>query len=374
MDIDTNTSRRMYAAVQAGDTTETSRILSESPIVLGVEVIGTWLHMAARLDDVPIMALLVECGLDVNRAARNGSGTPLTCAASRGSFRAAAWLLEHGANVDAGTPLISATISGHLEMVQFLVAHGADINALDGAPPRNALNHAMSFGHKEIEGFLRSMGAIASPAKEPARGNDEIWECIESSIGPVSRLAVPEIPSDLELHLDILLVGVTEDHPYLTLITSGMSAEGIQPPQASGEGRYPEIVIHLPGDWPLSEQALEKPENFWPIEWLHRTAYHPYLTGEWLSHGHVLTNGDPPEPFAPNTAQSSLLVLRELYLDPLRANDGTVVHFYDILALYKEECDIHARRGLNALLRLFQEHRVPITVAPTRLNVGSYDG
>ena len=66
---------------------------------------------------------------------------PLHWAAYRGDPEVAAYLLNHGATVDAQalnleTPLIIAAEDGHVEVVKLLIAHGADVNRGGGYWPQ----------------------------------------------------------------------------------------------------------------------------------------------------------------------------------------------------------------------------------------------
>ena len=51
-------------------------------------------------------------------------------------------------------------------------------------------------------------------------------------------------------------------------------------------------------------------EFYWPIEWLKRIARYPHDNETWLGGPHtIIANDEPPEPFAPNTKMSCLMLL-----------------------------------------------------------------
>ena len=105
----------------------------------------------------------MAAGLDVNAELPAAPETPLHLAVLKGCTQVVAWLLEHGANVNAGggnypTPL-SYAASGTLDIVKLLVAHGADVNTCHDNPPRNPLLLAQERGARDIEDFLRDHGA-----------------------------------------------------------------------------------------------------------------------------------------------------------------------------------------------------------------------
>src|SRR5437762_2374265 len=89
--------------------------------------------------------------------------TPLHDAAWSGNRELAAYLIEHGANVQArhaeggSTPLAFAVIKNDLAMVDLLLAHGADFKAADnyGATP---LHLAADRGYRKLVDLLLEKG------------------------------------------------------------------------------------------------------------------------------------------------------------------------------------------------------------------------
>jgi ankyrin repeat protein len=94
-------------------------------------------------------------------------GTPLIWAAARNRAEAAAWLLDHGANVDQKgtfgglthgqgvTALHMAAQSGHMPMVKLLVECGADRSIKDDLYHSTAEGGAQYFGQTEARDYLR---------------------------------------------------------------------------------------------------------------------------------------------------------------------------------------------------------------------------
>ena len=74
---------------------------------------------------------MIQDSPDLINAPGDG-GTPLVKAAANGWLKVAAFLLQHGADVNASSPLIAAVNAGNKAMTQFLIDHGADINAGPG--------------------------------------------------------------------------------------------------------------------------------------------------------------------------------------------------------------------------------------------------
>ena len=76
-----------------------------------------------------------------------------------------------------------------------------------------------------------------------------------------------EVVSDL-VKVDVHYVKPTEQRPFQTLITSGMSDRPMAPPPDCSEYAYAELMICLPPDWPLTDSALGDPNYSWPLEWI----------------------------------------------------------------------------------------------------------
>ena len=90
------------------------------------------LHRAAGAGDIPEMEKLAAAGFDVNMFDDTGR-TPLHFAVEGEHYRAAEWLLMHGADVNSHdenmigeTPLCFAVQRDYPELVELLLRHGAD--------------------------------------------------------------------------------------------------------------------------------------------------------------------------------------------------------------------------------------------------------
>ncbi len=99
--------------------------------------------------------------------APDGSGhTPLEDAAINSQLKVAAFLLDHGADVNArgGIALLDATGSGNRAMVEFLLAHGADVNAINNSARQTPLEDAVQHGFEAVTEVL-----LANKAEVNAR-------------------------------------------------------------------------------------------------------------------------------------------------------------------------------------------------------------
>lgn len=128
----------------------------------------TLLWIAAAMNNLPIVKLLVERGARVNHTTSTKS-TPLRCACCNDNIDMARFLVDHGADVRINkekhyTNLIASVFNGHLQMVTYLIDElGCDVNeCLDDG--RSPLAAAVYHGSLDLVQFLLVRGARNSPA------------------------------------------------------------------------------------------------------------------------------------------------------------------------------------------------------------------
>jgi predicted Zn finger-like uncharacterized protein len=210
---------------------------------------------------------------------------------------------------------------------------------------------------------------------EPAFGDsaniEQISQHIETHVGKVASV-FHELVSDL-VHIDVHLVAPTDDAPYYTLITSGMSDKPMNAPDELPDCRHAELMLSLPPDWPLTQGDFADEQNYWPIRLLKVLARFPHEFDTWLWYGHSVPNGDPPEPFAAGTKLCCALVLApalvpDAFLELPISADKTI-HFFSVVPLYKEEVAFKLKHGADALVERFNEHDVTEVLDVKRRNV-----
>jgi hypothetical protein len=351
-------------AIRAGKVDVVRILLKEHPELVGDCPLGTWLGVAAESDNVPMVAMLVEeFGFEIN-GPKNNNDAPLQAAARKGRVSVVRWLLDHGAEVNLGggsysTPLAAAAFGGYLELVQLLLQRGADPNVIYGTmeygdPPMNALKVALMYRRDDIAQLLREHGAVLPPGcdmDKPVSGPNNILEHIEKQLGKPNLLALHEIvPGDPPITIQLVPM---EDK--LALVTTGMSDRPMNVPKGAEQFQFAELLIYLPLSWPLTDQALKDPNNFWPIEWLRRIAHYPHDNKTWLGGPQtIIANDEPPKPLAPNTKMSCILLLAKFGdLQAARLADGRDVVFYTLVPIYTEERDLEKDEGMKTLLTLF---------------------
>jgi len=386
--------KALAIALENGDVESVRQIITDHPRFLSPDCpefpLGTLLHYAAAENNLAIVQMLVdEFGMNINVPDRSFGEGPIATAATFRANKVARWLLKRGAIVDTtrdGMPccgsLVQAIIDGNLELVRLLVEHGANINAYWGCPddgPRTPLTWAMMYHRLEIVDYLRSKGGLEAwqlgLVPKPDYVCDSVLEHIEKHLGRPSPLSLQEIvPGDPQL-----VIHRVPPNPKLAelngkcqaLVTSGMSARPMTVPPGGGEFRFAELVVYLPIDWPLDDQALRQPKNFWPIDWLRRIARYPHENHTWLGgRSAVIANGEPPAPLGPDVRFTCWLVMAEPPdFGRMQRSDGEWVTFYGLYPLYTEERDLEKQHGTQYIIELFEKYRFPAFVNPMRPNL-----
>lgn len=133
------------------------------------EILDEALVWASKSNRVVVLDRLLRAGARIH--ADPYRGTPLIWAAACNRTEAAAWLLDHGAEVNQRatfgglthgqgiTALHIAAQNGHMPMVKLLVARGADLAAEDDLYHSTPQGAAAYFGQVAVRDFLASLEA-----------------------------------------------------------------------------------------------------------------------------------------------------------------------------------------------------------------------
>ncbi len=193
-----------------------------------------------------------------------------------------------------------------------------------------------------------------TPSNAPPAGEshlEDITAHVERCFGPVRRV-MHEIVSD-RVHVDVLIADVAIGHPYVTIVTSGMSDLPMQ--SKDGSPTRCEVMMRLMANHPLSEESFADEASYWPIRRLKMIARMPHLLGSSFAAGHTLAT-DPPEPVSPGSEFCALGLLEPL--DPaartLRTKDGLEIALLQVVPMYREELEWKLKQPtLGALSELF---------------------
>ena len=193
-------------------------------------------------------------------------------------------------------------------------------------------------------------GASGEPSIE------EISNHIEKHVGDI-HMVFHEIVSD-QVHIDVHWVKPSEQRPFHTLVTSGMSDKPMQTPDDVDGFAHAELSICLPKTWRISEENFKEEENYWPVRWLKLLARFPHEYNTWLSYGHTIPNGDPAAPFVNTTELNTMVLLPSIVLGEdfhsLELKSKTI-NFYSIVPLYAEEVSLKMKKGVDALFDGFDK-------------------
>ena len=153
-----------------------------------------------------------------------------------------------------------------------------------------------------------------------------------------------------------------------------MSDRPMAVPEGMEHLAHGELLINLPAEWQLSEEAFEDENNYWPIRTLKMLARLPHKYDTWLGHGHTVPNGDPPEPYASRAPFTGVLVEVPLSFGPdffeLKVRPDKIVYLYSLVPLYDEEMTLKLNKGVEHLENLFDRHGIGDVVDCSRKNVG----
>lgn len=204
----------------------------------------------------------------------------------------------------------------------------------------------------------------ANPIRK--QSHTDIIQHMERHYGPVQEHALVEIVPTLDIAINVIPAR-PQQNP-LILFTTGMSDRPQTVPPGADEYRYTELFIRLPDDWPMSKRAMLDPNFFWPFQWLRQIAFYPHENDTWLGGPYpIIANDEPPQPLAPNTRLSCLLLIREDgEAGTVLCQDGRQIALYSFLPLYTEERDMEIAQGIVPLFKALEAGEVSFVVDPSR--------
>jgi hypothetical protein len=194
---------------------------------------------------------------------------------------------------------------------------------------------------------------------------------ISRHLGPV-EMVFHELISD-KVHIDVHWTKPNGANSSHVMVTTGMSDLPMNVVPGAERYRHAELAIHLPANWPLTEDAFQDERNYWPIRLLKFLARFPHLYNTWLGPGHTVPNGDPPAPLDNSVGFVCALIIPPLALPPgfhvCRLDEEKTVYFYSVIPVYLEEMDFKLEKGVDELVSRFRKHGVTDLVEPGRRNV-----
>jgi hypothetical protein len=213
--------------------------------------------------------------------------------------------------------------------------------------------------------------AVWTPPDMSQSNMRAIEEHIEEHIGKIDTV-FHELVSDL-VHIDIHVVKPTQERPWITLVTSGMSDRAMNPPDDAKALAYAEIMLCLPPTWKLSQDDFMDERHYWPVRWLKALARLPHEYSTWLGYWHTVPNGDPAEPLASDTQLSGFMLVppmttsvdfHELVVPPLKT-----IRFFAAIPLTSDEMQFKLKAGAGELMERLERKKITELINPSRGSV-----
>lgn len=167
--------------------------------------------------------------------------------------------------------------------------------------------------------------------------------------------------------IDIHHVPPTKKRKAHTLVTTGMSDR----PMPKGAGvRYGELVMSLPPDWPMTDDALDEDSAAWPIAMLRALGQLPHRHGAAYDFGLCIDGGGLPVDLAAATGFAGVLLAPPVTVPDafwcLDAGDGKVIDFFGVVMLDPDELALAKSEGVVALAHKLDALKVTELVKPGR--------
>lgn len=183
-----------------------------------------------------------------------------------------------------------------------------------------------------------------------------------------------ELISDM-IHLDVHHVKPTPKRNVHTLITTGMSDIAMKAPKGFESFCYAELLVTLPPEWPVDDEAFQDEKNYWIVGLLKTLARLPHAYETWLWHGHTVPNGNPPARYHRSTKFVGAILAPPVTVAPgfltIECNPDKTVHFFSVVPLYQQEMDLKLKKGIDPLFDLFDKNDINEVVDIGRKNVAA---
>ena len=173
-------------------------------------------------------------------------------------------------------------------------------------------------------------------------------------------------------NLDIFVVAPTDERPFLTLVTAGLSDQPMNAPK--DEWKLAELCFLLPAPWPLDRAQWDESHE-WVLLWLKHLAQMPRANQSWLGYGHTIPNGEPPQPLDVSTEAVGVMLIPPVSLPErfarLRVGEGDagILNFWALVPLTLDELDLKIRAGTPTLLEKMEKAKLSDILEPGRSSV-----
>ena len=232
---------------------------------------------------------------------------------------------------------------------------------------------------KALLPFGKIIGKIFRPTRKSSDrtslGSEQVITAVDRHItkyvGEVAAV-LHEIQSPT-VHVDLHVVEPTDDRPYITLVTSGMSELPMKVPEEFSDGAYAELMISLPSSWPMTAEAVKDERAWWPMRLLKGLARYPHDFDTWLYCGHSMQWDEEAKPFAENTRMNSVILLPPKLLPPeasiIDFGNGRIGRLWAVVPIYPEELSLKLENGFEKMDSLFDTYKVTELLDAQRMSV-----
>ena len=172
--------------------------------------------------------------------------------------------------------------------------------------------------------------------------------------------------------LSVFVVAPTDERPFLTLVTAGLSDAPMDAPK--DEWKLAELCFLLPAEWPLERDAWDESCE-WTLLWLKYLAQMPGNSVEWLGYGHTVPNGEPPQPLDETTQAVSVMLIPPVSLPERFARlrvgetDADIINFWALVPLLPDELRLKLQAGTPTLLEKMEKAKLSDILEPGRESV-----
>lgn len=196
-----------------------------------------------------------------------------------------------------------------------------------------------------------------------------ILDFITEQFGPVDN-TISEIIPGSKVTIDIQVIPPSQEHNFITLVTTGMSDFAMDDSEGVIGSKHAELVLKLPANWPIEKNEMSNNNNYWPLKWLRMVAHIPHRYDGWLEEGVILPNGEPPMPFASNTELSCIMISKFKGMENFIELENKIINFYTLIPIYTEERSLCAQYGYEYFMEVFEKNDISDILNLKRKNIG----
>lgn len=344
---------------------------------------GTLMHLAASKGTPEMIEFLYNAGSDISRV--ENEKLPITYAVMKEKVDNVKKLIELGAELNSeesvGNPLIMAMAVNNAQIAKMLINAGIDLTIQYATRDDywwDVLSYAKYYGcteiHQMIMDKMKADGidydAITPLTEEDFEDDIVLEDYYETYLGKVAivydevdlqkKIYDEEIRliSEVDLFIDVIMPD--KDRDYITLFTVGMS-EVPMAETVDGQ-KFAELIMKLPADWDISQEALSDMTKNWPFRMMLKTAHLGHkFQGKYVDETTVIPSGNPNDAilyFNGDTELSSVMLCKSEDIPSLKVDDEMTIDFFTLIPIAEEETDLVKKIGSLALKEILPKGEI----------------